>query len=205
MTVAIAPHPAASLPLDDRLLYLRILASVAIADGHTDRPELAKLRRLAGVLELPDESTLPIFSSLMADRLDAVVTSTQAASFRGMRAVRSYLVMDAIVIAFSDARLLAGESRRIGELAVALGVDPDEVYMLAGFVEKILFKRDADHRVLAAELGAAVGAPGAGEGLVQMVRKLAGELADERAVGALLGDAVQGAANGIVGAASDAD
>lgn len=181
MSVAIARHPAASLSHEDRLAYLRIVSSMALADGHAEQRELDKLRRLAGALDLAPAATDKLFASLENNRLDASVTSAQTTAFRGHRAVRSYLVMDAIAIAFSDARLVESESSRIAELSHLVDVDPDEIYMLAGFVEKILFKRDADHRVLAAELGAAVGAPGAGEGLVQMVRRIAGEIADAQA------------------------
>lgn len=175
MRVATAPHPAATLTEEDRSVYLRVVASIALADGRTDERELRKLRRLAGVLDLPRslvDETLASVTPLGAGAA-AGVRSAQIAAFRGLHTVRSYLVMDAIVIAFSDEELVPTESRRIADLAGLLGVSPDEIYMLAGFVEKILFKREANSRVLAAELGQAVGAPGAGEGLVEMVRQLA--------------------------------
>ena len=177
--MAIAPHPAAHMVIEDRLVYLRTVVSIALADGRTEPRELEKLRRLVRVLELPSSALDEVLTALRAARGsgDAVpgASAAQVAGFRGLRAVRSYLVMDAIAIAFSDAELVPAESRRIAELAHLVGVEPDEIYMLAGFVEKILFKRDADSRVLAAELGVAVGAPGAGEGLVEMVRRVAGE------------------------------
>jgi len=169
-----AEHPAAALPEAERLEYLRLVASMAIADGRTAAAEMAKLERLGLALRLPPATTTPLMNAVREGRLDAPAPTEGARWFQGDSQVRWHLMIDSIVIAFSDGELASKESQRIAQLAGLLEVPPGEVARMAGLVEQILWKRDADQAALARELGAAVGAPDSGVRMIGTMKLIAG-------------------------------
>lgn len=169
------PHPAAALPEGQRLEYLRLVASMATVDGHIAEAERTKLERLGRVLGLRSSLTAPLFAALRRGELDAPVPAEHAATWRNQGGVRWHLVIDSIVIAFADGALARTESERVGRLARLMSVSPAEVGKMAELVERILFQRAPDERVLARELGAAIGEPEGGEQVVALLHEVAGK------------------------------
>ena len=136
----VTEHPATKLPQNDRIEYLNVIASMALVDGKAAEPELAKLQRLGQTLGLPKAITATELASLRKGRIAGPVTREGVLRFREHNEVRESLMMDSIVIAFSDGQLVPTESKQLTSLAVALGYQPDEVVAMARWVEHILFK-----------------------------------------------------------------
>ena len=159
-----AQHPAASLPQSDRVEYLNVIASMALVDGRAAEPELMKLERLGEALALPTAIVAVELVSLKKGRIAGQVTREGMLRFRQKAAIRESLMMDSIVLAFSDGQLVPTESKQLTALATALGYAHEEVVALARMVEKILFKRgEVEDQFLARQFGetlAAALAPG---------------------------------------------
>jgi hypothetical protein len=169
-----AEHPAAALPEAERLEYLRLVASMAIADGRTAGAEMSKLVRLGETLRLPAAVTQPLMNAVREGHLDVEAPTEGARWFKAPNQIGWHLMIDSIVIAFSDGELASKESQRIAQLARLLEVTPGEVARMAGLVEQILWKREADQAALARELGAAVGAPDDGVRMIGVIKLVAG-------------------------------
>jgi uncharacterized tellurite resistance protein B-like protein len=172
--MSLSEHPAASLPEVERLEYMRLIASIALVDGQSDSVEVGKLHRLADALRLHPDVTKPLFDSLTQSRLDAAVSPREVVWFKEPKMLRWHLMLDSIAIAFSDGKLSETETRRIAELARLLEVPAEDVSRMASMIENILFKRDADHVVLARELGEAIGSADHGEHVVGRMRTITG-------------------------------
>lgn len=167
-------HPAATLPEAERLEYLRLVASMALVDGRITGAELAKLERLGKTLSLAPHIIAPLIVAVRGGKLDQPAPTDEALWFKGPKAVRFHLMIDSIVLAFTDGKLAGAEGERIARLAQLLDVAREDVVRMARLIEKILWKREADEAVLARELGEAVGAPAEGARLLDSIRLVAG-------------------------------
>jgi uncharacterized tellurite resistance protein B-like protein len=129
------PHPARDLPPDRRMDYLRAVAAMVYADGRVDDLELQVIRRLGHATGLGDDEIGNVVQSIRSPdraRIDAIL-----ASFAG-ETIRLALLGDAILVAFADGRVAAGESKEIAEYAEALGIETSQAVMIGRYVEEIL-------------------------------------------------------------------
>lgn len=158
---ALPRHPASKLPEAARIEYLNTVASMALVDKSLDPAELERVGRLADEIGLSAAVKAEQLVALSEGRT-AEVGRDVLLRFAAEADLRTSLMMDSIVIAFSDGRLVPSESRQLSTLATALWLNLDDVLATARLVESFLFARDNDEeQELARQLGEALaGAPG---------------------------------------------
>lgn len=141
------PHQARFLSEDRRLDYITVIASVVHADGHVDDVELEVMRLLGEAIDLPSRQMPTVIDAARSPdlrRVEAIL-----ASFRE-DPIRFSLLTDAILVAFADEKLAAGETEQIAEFADALGITTPQAVAIARYVEAALV--DADKKDLAKAL-----------------------------------------------------
>jgi uncharacterized tellurite resistance protein B-like protein len=129
------PHKARSLPENRRMDYMTAVASVVHADGEVDDMELEVLRLLGEVLDVkPPDMERVIAAARSPDhaRVEQIL-----ATFRD-DPLRFSLLTDAILVAFADEKLAAGETEEIAEFAEALHISTSQAVMIARYVESVL-------------------------------------------------------------------
>ena len=157
----VTPHPAAALTEPERAEYWNVVASLAVVDGSVAEGERKKIGRLGEVLELSEEVRTAQLTALAKGKTAGAVTREAMDRIRDQPRLRASLMMDAIVIAFSDGKLMPSESKQLGLLARGLGISHEEVLKTARLVERILFGRQGEaDQELTAEFGESLaGAP----------------------------------------------
>ena len=157
----VSKHPAAALPEPERAEYWNVVASLAVVDGSVAEDERKKIGRLGEVLELSEDVRKTQLAALSKGRTSGAVTREAMDRIRDQPMLRTSLMMDAIVIAFSDGKLMPSESKQLGLLARGLGISHEEVLKTARLVERILFSREGESdQALTAEFGESLaGAP----------------------------------------------
>jgi len=146
------PHKARSLPEDRRLDYITVIASMVHADGHVDEVELEVMRLLGEALDIPDKLMAGVIEAARApdpQRVDALL-----ASF-GDDPLRFSLLTDAILVAFADEKLAAGETEQIADFAEALHISTAQAITIARYVESVLVDNDKKELAKALEEGLA--------------------------------------------------
>jgi uncharacterized tellurite resistance protein B-like protein len=146
------PHKARALPEDRRLDYITAIASVVHADGHVDEVELEVMRLLGEAIDLP-ERMMPRVIEAARDpdhgRVERILASFKEDP------IRYSLLTDAILVAFADEKLEAGETEQIGEFAEALGISTAQAVTIARYVESVLVDNDRKELAKALEEGLA--------------------------------------------------
>jgi uncharacterized tellurite resistance protein B-like protein len=141
------PHKARFLSEDRRLDYITVIASVVHADGHVDDVELEVMRLLGEAIDLAPRLMPTVIDAARSPDLRRVESILE--SFRD-DPIRFSLLTDAILVAFADEKLAAGETEQIAEFADALGISTAQAVAIARYVECALV--DADKKELAKAL-----------------------------------------------------
>jgi uncharacterized tellurite resistance protein B-like protein len=146
------PHKARSLPEDRRLDYITVIASMVHADGHVDEVELEVMRLLGEALDLPDSAMPGVFEAARDPdhrKVEALIESFAEDP------LRFSLLTDAILVAFADEKLAAGETEQIADFAEALHISRPEAVTIARYVESVLVDNDKKELAKALEEGLA--------------------------------------------------
>jgi uncharacterized tellurite resistance protein B-like protein len=141
------PHQARFLSEERRLEYMTVIASVVHSDGHVDDVELEVMRQLGEAIDLPSRQMPTVIDAARSPdlrRVEAIL-----ASFRD-DPIRFALLTDAILVAFADEKVAAGETEQIAEFADALGISTVQAVAIAKYVESSLV--DVDRKDLAKAL-----------------------------------------------------
>src|SRR5262245_54576956 len=129
------PHKARSLPEDRRLDYITAVAAMVHADGEVSELELDVLRLLGEVLDISPQAMPRILES--ACNPDHRKVEYILGTFRD-DPLRFALLPDAILVAFADEVLAAGETEEIAEFAEALHISTAQAVSIARYVESAL-------------------------------------------------------------------
>ncbi len=146
------PHKARALPEDRRLDYITAIASVVHADGHVDEVELEVLRLLGEAIDLPPRFMPKVLEA--ARNPDHPELERILASFKA-DPIRFSLLTDAVLVAFADEKLEAGETEHIAEVAEALDISTAQAVTIAKYVESVLVDNDKKELAKALEEGLA--------------------------------------------------
>jgi len=129
-----AKHPAIDLPMEQRVDYLTVVASMAGADGEVVGEELGKL------------SEYCIALGLGANEIGRVIAAAQAPDAVRIREVtrrlrtsplRFTLMTDLLFMAYADDKVVDAEERELNALADALNVTSVQVSALRKYVEAV--------------------------------------------------------------------
>jgi len=146
------PHKARSLPEDRRLDYITVIASMVHADGHVDDVELEVMRLLGEAIDIPEKLMARVIEAARApdpQKVDALVASFSEDP------LRFSLLTDAILVAFADEKLAAGETEQIADFAEALHISTAQAITIARYVESVLVDNDKKELAKALEEGLA--------------------------------------------------
>lgn len=146
------PHKARSLPEDRRLDYITVIAAMVHADGHVDDVELEVLRLLGDAIDIPEKLMAGVIEAARAP--DPLKVDALLASF-GDDQLRFSLLTDAILVAFADEKLAAGETEQIADFAEALHISTAQAITIARYVESVLVDNDKKELAKALEEGLA--------------------------------------------------
>lgn len=146
------PHKARSLPEDRRLDYITVIAAMVHADGHVDDVELEVLRLLGDAIDIPEKLMAGVIEAARAP--DPLKVDALLASF-GDDQLRFSLLTDAILVAFADEKLAAGETEQIADFAEALHISTSQAITIARYVESVLVDNDKKELAKALEEGLA--------------------------------------------------
>jgi len=144
------PHKARSLSEERRLDYITAIASVVHADGRVDDVELEVMRLLGEAIELSPQAMNGVIAAARNpdhDKVEAILASFKEDP------IRFSLLTDAILVAFADEKVEAGETEQIAEFADALGISTAQAVTIARYVESVLVDSDkSDKKDLAKAL-----------------------------------------------------
>jgi uncharacterized tellurite resistance protein B-like protein len=129
------PHKARALPEDRRIDYVTAVAAVVHADGEVHETELDVLRQLGEVLDIAPRFMPGIMDA--AQNPDHGKVEAILGTFR-TDPIRFALLTDAILVAFADEKLAAGETEEIAEFAEALHISTAQAVTIARYVESAL-------------------------------------------------------------------
>jgi len=126
-------HPAFEEPIEDRIDYLIAVASVAFADGATDRSELLKISELCAELGVTGDGAQRVTTA--ASVPDRAQVEGILARFRQSK-LRVTLLIDAMVVVYADDRVDKGEAAEIARFAKALGFSTADAVLVGRYVEE---------------------------------------------------------------------
>jgi len=160
--------------MDERIDYLTAVASIAFADGTTDREELARINEMCAELGVTGEG---------AERVTAAASAPDRAQVEGILGrfaktkLRVTMLIDAMVVAYADGRVDTGEAAEIARYAKVLGFTSEEVVRVGRYVEESLGGPQGgealadDLAAKLADLAADVPSQGVVRGLFDRIRK----------------------------------
>jgi len=128
-------HPACEAPIEDRIDYLIAVASIAFADGATDREELVKITEMCAELAVTGDGAQRVASA--ASVPDRAQVEGILGRFRQSK-LRATLLIDAMVVAYADGRVDIGEAAEVARFAGALGFTTAETVVVGRYVEESL-------------------------------------------------------------------
>jgi uncharacterized tellurite resistance protein B-like protein len=146
------PHKARALPEDRRVDYLIAVAAVVHADGEIAETELDVMRQLGEVLDISPRTMPRIMDA--ACNPDHQQVETILGTFR-QDPIKFALLTDAILVAFADEKLAAGETEEIAEFAEALHISTAQAVTIARYVESALVEGEKHDLAKALEEGLA--------------------------------------------------
>ena len=165
-------HPALEASIEDRIDYLVAVASIAFADGTTDRSELLKISELCAELGVTGDGAQRVASAASVPYREQIEHILGRFRQSGLRVT---LLIDAMVVAYADDKVDTGEVAEIARFAKALDLDTAQAVLIGRYVEETIAGHGAEtlSRELAsklAELAAKVPSQGAVRGLFNRLR-----------------------------------
>lgn len=134
-------HPALTLPRQERVDYLTVVASLAAADGRVDAAELESLRGWCRTLGLDVDEEAKVLEA--AEHPDAAELQTVVARLN-RSPLRFTVIADLLFIAHADGVYDATERDELAGLCEALHVAPHQVSAIEAYVGAALAARGAD-------------------------------------------------------------
>jgi uncharacterized tellurite resistance protein B-like protein len=128
-------------PVADRIDYLIAVASMAFADGATDKSELLKISEMCAELGVTADGAQRVSSAASVPNRAQI--EQILARFRQSH-LRVTLLIDAIVVAYADDRVAAGEVAEIAHYAKALDLDTAQAVLIGRYVEETLKGRGTE-------------------------------------------------------------
>jgi uncharacterized tellurite resistance protein B-like protein len=125
-------HEATESPLEERVMYAKVVAMMAAADADVDDRELDRLDELCELLALPAAERSGVLAAAQAA---AEVDVASALSVVRGSDLRFTLYTDCLLVAFADQQVVPAEEAQLGELAEALDISTTQQHALRRFVE----------------------------------------------------------------------
>jgi uncharacterized tellurite resistance protein B-like protein len=138
------PHKARSLPEDRRVDYVTAVAAMVHADGEVSELELDVLRLLGEVLDISPKAMPRILEEACNPdhrKVEYILSTFESDP------IRFALLTDAILVAFADEKLAAGETEQIAEFADALHISVAQAVSIARYVESALVDGGEKHEL----------------------------------------------------------
>jgi uncharacterized tellurite resistance protein B-like protein len=135
-----AKHPAIKLPVEERVDYLVVIASMAGADGVVKGEELANLSELCKALDLGAAETGQVLAA--AEHVDGDRIRSATHRLRTSE-LRFTLMTDLLFLAYADGDFDGAEQKEVSGVAVTLGVDAKQLEALKKYVLAVLKAKDA--------------------------------------------------------------
>lgn len=167
-------HPAFDAPIEDRIDYLIAVASIAFADGTTDRSELVKVSELCAELGVTGDGAQRVTSAASVPNREQV--EQILGRFRKSK-LKVTLMIDVMVVAYADDRVDAGEAAEIARFAQALEFTTAQAVLIGRYVEESVKGQATD--TLSLDLASKLSdlpkipSPGFVRGLFERLRKRA--------------------------------
>jgi uncharacterized tellurite resistance protein B-like protein len=130
--MAEAAHPARTLPEDQRVDYLLVVAAVAFADGQVAEEELATVTDLCDALDITGTRREEILAAARRpdqDRVDQILDAMTDP------ATRQALLTDVITVVYADGRVGMGEAEEVARFAERLKIGTSQAVLIARYVE----------------------------------------------------------------------
>jgi uncharacterized tellurite resistance protein B-like protein len=134
-------HPALEASVEDRIDYLIAVASMAFADGTTDKSELIKVSELCAELGVSGDGAQRVSAAASVPNRDQV--ERILGRFRQSH-LRVTLLIDALVIAYADEHVDKGEVAEIARFAHALDLDTAQAVLIGRYVEETIRGQGSD-------------------------------------------------------------
>jgi uncharacterized tellurite resistance protein B-like protein len=128
----VSKHPALKFPIDARIDYAMVVASIVIIDGDINAVEIEDLEMLCRQLELPPDATREVLAYAAAP--NAGHTADLFHHIIGSE-LKYALIIDLVVSAIADGRYSDLERKRVRSLAKRLGVSDEQT---AAIEQKVL-------------------------------------------------------------------
>lgn len=169
-------HEAHDLPLNERVDYMMIVASMAGADVMLDQHELDRLRELCDELELPQKETEEILAAShrptasIERHLDALKSS----------ALRFKLLSDCVSLAYADDDYGKEEKSEVDALAKSLDVTAEQLTAIEELVKAThdaVMGKHGDHHTRGAALAEKLAGVGVPIGVVAAMSAVGAEMA----------------------------
>lgn len=120
-------HPAAAEPMNARVAYARLVASLAAADDEITPHEQEQLRQLCRLLALPPHVAQEVLQ--FAEKPNAAALRGALEGLRDSQ-LRFTLIADMIGLAYADGKYDLSERKQIRGIAAILLIGEDEVIQL---------------------------------------------------------------------------
>ena len=125
-------HKALELPESDRVAYLKVIASLAAADGVIGDKEIAHLRSVCEEFQLQAEDTAAVLATAQAPEETEIVETI--ASLKGSP-LRFILLADLTFAAYADGRYTKDERIEIVDVSQVLDISYDQLVAIDRHVE----------------------------------------------------------------------
>jgi uncharacterized tellurite resistance protein B-like protein len=146
-------HPASSLPLEDRIAYLRAIAALVCADGGVAPQELDAVHALAATLDV-DRAALDVDD--FARHPDAGLVEAALNRAHGLYLGHA-LLTDAAAIALADGAVKPEETATLAHYAQRLGIPVGAAGVVVRYVASVRGGADADELSHALVVGLGAG------------------------------------------------
>lgn len=160
-------HDATALPLEDRVAYMTVVASMAGVDVELDSSEVKNLRALCEKLELPDAETSDVIATAArpTDTIERKLDRLKKSD------LRFTLLTDCLFLAYADGSYGDEERAEIVTLAKELDIDAKQVAAMDEYVQTVrqaAKSSDGDMEEKGKELAAKLAAVGVPFGAIGM-------------------------------------
>ncbi|MCB9681647.1 MAG: TerB family tellurite resistance protein [Alphaproteobacteria bacterium] len=127
------PHVAVEAPLDERMAYATLVASMAAAGGAPNEAETLDVDRLCRALDLPDHAADALLAAALAPDGTAV---SQAVRVLRASPLRFTVLSDVLAVAWVDDSYDEAERDAASGLALALGIGDAQLRALERTVQE---------------------------------------------------------------------
>lgn len=125
-------HPMTELPEDNRVDYLRAVATIAACDRSVEDAEVDQIRSLCKTLDLNDKATGRVFAALYNP--DSVPLKQILLGYSHDEA-RFTLLTDVLFLVYSDGPAVSSEETAIKDIAKDLRIDDNQIAAMRQYVE----------------------------------------------------------------------